>query len=139
MTIEDDDDVEIEVSPLSQKFEENGIEVDVLIYRIAGSSEGWALEVVDEEDASTVWDDLFKSDRDAFDTFMKEVAKVRPIGHYLAGEDDNSLMLFRVLERTFSTGSIHLYHVPTPVNPTPPYPTPSFKSTRLSGFRAILE
>ena len=75
MPIEDDDDVEIEVSPLSQKFEENGIEVDVLIYRIAGSSEGWALEVVDEEDASTVWDDLFQSDQEAFDTFMKEVAE----------------------------------------------------------------
>jgi len=37
--------------------------------------EGWSLEVVDEENASTVWDELFETDQAALDEFMKEVAE----------------------------------------------------------------
>jgi hypothetical protein len=34
---------------------------------------GWSLEVVDVHGNSTVWDDLFKTDQEAFDTVMKEL------------------------------------------------------------------
>lgn len=54
----------IEESPLSQRLTRNGVSVSVEIY---GDGEGqWILEVVDEENASHVWDDRFPSDHEAF-------------------------------------------------------------------------
>jgi hypothetical protein len=40
--------------------------VRVEIYRLAGSGEGWSLEVVDQDGTSTVWKDLFANDQDAY-------------------------------------------------------------------------
>ena len=68
-----EDDIEIESSPLCQKMEQAGIEVEILIYRTEGSDEGWILEVVDEENNSTVWDDLFDTDHDALDEVMRTI------------------------------------------------------------------
>lgn len=56
---------ELEQSPLSQKISVGGKTVEVQIYRGGGS--GWHLEVVDEFGNSTVWDDQFPSDAEAFD------------------------------------------------------------------------
>jgi len=54
----------IEKSPLSQRLKRNGVSVAIEIH---GDGEGrWILEVVDEENASHVWDDRFPSDREAF-------------------------------------------------------------------------
>jgi hypothetical protein len=43
----------------------------VEIYRIAGRGEGWSLEVIDREGTSTVWDDTFATDQDAYDEFSR--------------------------------------------------------------------
>ena len=61
-----DDDPEIERSPLSREFSLDGVTVNVEIYRLKGGDEGWSLEVVDHEWASTVWDDLFATDQEAY-------------------------------------------------------------------------
>lgn len=64
-----DEDPQIELSPLSRTITSDGFTVDVLIYRLAGDSFGWTLEVVDQEHASTVWDDVFATDQAAFAEF----------------------------------------------------------------------
>jgi hypothetical protein len=61
----DDDETELEYSPLSGMVIRDGITVSVQIYRLAGESGGWSLEVIDEENASTVWEDLFDTDAEA--------------------------------------------------------------------------
>jgi hypothetical protein len=52
----DDHDVELEDSPLSGELTRDGVTVIVAIYRIRDSGEGWSLEVIDHQGASTVWD-----------------------------------------------------------------------------------
>ena len=71
--MENDEDYEIEVSPLCREETRDGITVEIHIYR--GPDEGgkWILEVVDEEDASTVWDELFATDQDALDEAMRAI------------------------------------------------------------------
>jgi hypothetical protein len=66
-----DDDPDIERSPLCETVTRDGVTVQVEIYRIAGSTEGWSLEVIDEENASTVWDDLFATDQEAYAEFYR--------------------------------------------------------------------
>ena len=66
-----DEDPEIEISPLSGKITRDGVTVEVLIYRIAGEDADWTLEVVDQDDASTVWDDTFPTDKDAYAAFYR--------------------------------------------------------------------
>ena len=64
-----DDDPQIIKSPLCQRFTADGITVSVEIYRLE-TSEGWSLELVDEDWNSTVWDDTFPTDRAAWDVFQ---------------------------------------------------------------------
>lgn len=63
------EEYEIEMSPLSQRMRIDGKEIDVQIY-VDGEG-GWLLEVVDEFNNSTVWNDSFPSDQEA----MKELQK----------------------------------------------------------------
>ena len=59
------DEIELKMSPLCQKVESNGKSVEVEIY---GNGDGkWILEVVDEFNNSTVWDDAFPTDQAALD------------------------------------------------------------------------
>lgn len=58
-----EDDFEVEMSPMSGQLTESGKSVTVDIYR--GENEGWILEIVDEFDNSTVWEDEFSSDAEA--------------------------------------------------------------------------
>jgi hypothetical protein len=51
-------------SPLSRVVEEDGVSVDVKIYRLEDTE--WSLEIVAENGNSTVWNDLFSSDSAAF-------------------------------------------------------------------------
>jgi hypothetical protein len=67
----DDDDPEIEYSPLCKEVTQDGLIVRVQIYRLKTGRDGWSLEVVDHEDASTVWDDLFATDHEAFAEFSR--------------------------------------------------------------------
>ena len=61
----DDNDFEIEMSPLCQPLSADGKTVDVEIYR--GDNGGWLLEVVDEYNNSTCWDDEFDTDAEALE------------------------------------------------------------------------
>ena len=67
-----DDVIKIIVSPLSGPFTRDGITVDVLIYRLDVDI-SWVLEVVDDEDASTVWEDQFATDQAAHEVFLATV------------------------------------------------------------------
>jgi hypothetical protein len=59
----DDEEYEIKVSPLSQSVTRDGKTVEVQIYE--GDPGKWILEVVDQYDNSTVWEDQFESDQEA--------------------------------------------------------------------------
>jgi hypothetical protein len=45
--------------------------VIVQIYRLADGTDGWSLEVIDHEQASTVWDHLFATDEAAYAEFYR--------------------------------------------------------------------
>lgn len=65
---------DIEYSPLGGRVtDESGEAVQVSIYRVVGSTEGWALEVTDSEDGATVWEELFPTDQEALDEFHSVV------------------------------------------------------------------
>ena len=64
------EEIEIVMSPLSQKISSAGKTVQVDIFQ--DGKGGWILEVVDEFGNSTVWDDPFKEDAEA----LNEVKKV---------------------------------------------------------------
>jgi len=66
-----EDDPELEYSPLCGDVARDGITVRVEIYRLAERSEGWSLEVVDREGASTVWEVLFATDQEAYGEFQR--------------------------------------------------------------------
>ena len=74
-----DEDPEIEQSPLSGIVTREGVTVRVEIYRLVEGDKSWTLEVVDHEGASTVWDDRFATDKDAFAEFYRtlEVEGIR--------------------------------------------------------------
>ena len=55
-----DDEPELEISPLSQSISSGGRTVKIEIYRSEGES-SWILEVEDEFNNSTVWDDTFEN------------------------------------------------------------------------------
>lgn len=80
-----DDNPKIIKSPLCRKFTSDGITVSVEIYRIE-TSEGWSLELVDEGWNSTVWEELFATDRAAWDEFERGV---RGIGLARLLEEDH--------------------------------------------------
>jgi hypothetical protein len=71
----EDDDPEIEYSPFCGELTRDGVTVRVEIYRLAGAAEGWSLEVIDQEGASTVWDDLFATDQEAYAEFYRTLEK----------------------------------------------------------------
>ena len=48
-----------------------GAEVASFPSGLKGGTEGWSLEVVDSQDGSTVWGDLFATDQDARDEFYR--------------------------------------------------------------------
>lgn len=83
----EDDDLEIEYSPLCGDVARDGVTVRVEIYRLAGREEGWSLEVVDQEGASTVWDGLFATDQEAYVEFQRtlEVEGIRSFAERPAG------------------------------------------------------
>lgn len=59
------DDIEIIHSPLQQTYSTDGHTLDIQIYRSTDSL--WTLEVVDEHGTSSVWDDLFDTDKAALE------------------------------------------------------------------------
>jgi hypothetical protein len=66
-----DNNPEIEYSPFCEHVTREGITVRVEIYRLAGGNESWSLEVIDHEGGSTVWDETFADDQDAYTEFKR--------------------------------------------------------------------
>ena len=64
----------LEVSPLSQEISSCGKNVSVEIYRLEGEA-SWVLEVVDEYNNSTVWDDTFETDSAALTEAKKTISE----------------------------------------------------------------
>ena len=58
------------MSPLCR----DGTKVQVDIYRGEDES-GWILEVIDKENASTVWDEPFDTDREALEEVMEVIER----------------------------------------------------------------
>jgi hypothetical protein len=67
----DQDDVELEFSPLCREVTRGDVTVSVQIYRMAGAENRWSLEVVDEDNTSTVGDETFEKDTDAYEEFIR--------------------------------------------------------------------
>ena len=66
-----DDDFELVYSPLCQVI---SVGADSVYVKIYGDGKGkWILEVEDEHDNSTVWDDPFDTDQDALDEVLKTI------------------------------------------------------------------
>jgi len=79
-------DPEIVMSPLCREIIEDDTKIQVDIYR--GENEtAWILEVIDEENASTIWDEPFDTDQEALDTVM-EVIEQDGIRSFLDGESE---------------------------------------------------
>ncbi|PDT46659.1 hypothetical protein CO661_17275 [Sinorhizobium fredii] len=64
-----------EFSEFSGEFVEDGVTVILRIYRPVGTNLDWMLEVLDEEGNTTVWEDTFDTDRDAFEEFLATVQR----------------------------------------------------------------
>jgi hypothetical protein len=79
-------DPEIVMSPLCQEVSKDGTKVQVDIFRCENEA-GWILEVIDEENASTVWDQPFDTDQEALDAVIK-VIEEDGIGSFLDGESE---------------------------------------------------
>ena len=68
-----DHEYKIIKSALSRKFTREGITVDVEIYRGEADSV-WVLAVIDQEGASTVWEDTFQTEQDALNEVFQTIA-----------------------------------------------------------------
>lgn len=66
------DEPELINSPLSQKISSGGHTVLVEIYRLEDEKD-WALEVVDEFNNSTVWDEAFPTETSALTEVKKAI------------------------------------------------------------------
>ena len=73
-------DIEIIHSPLAQTYSAGGHSVDIQIYRTPDTH--WVLEVVDERGTSTVWDDLFETDKLALEYAIKAI-ETEGIGNFI--------------------------------------------------------
>jgi len=67
-------DPDIVMSPLCREITRDGTRIQIDIYRGEDDS-GWILEVVDEENTSTVWDAPFNTDREALDEVMEVIER----------------------------------------------------------------
>jgi len=65
------EDPEIEESPLSGIVTRDGVSIHVEIYRLVEGDESWTLEVVNYEGGSTVWEDRFATDKEAYAEFYR--------------------------------------------------------------------
>jgi hypothetical protein len=68
---DDNDCIEIEYSPLCGSVVIDGITVRVEIYRLAGSENGWSLEVEDQDGGTTIWQSTFVTDKEAYAEFYR--------------------------------------------------------------------
>lgn len=63
MSVQDTSEQDFEQSPLTQTYTQDDKTVQIDIYK--SDERGWILEVVDQENNSTLWEDHFESDQAA--------------------------------------------------------------------------
>ena len=78
-----DDESEFEFSPFTGPAHQDGIEIELRIYRFAAPGEQWQLEVIDHHGDTTTWAELFERDEDAFEAFT-DALKQQGIQAFLA-------------------------------------------------------
>jgi hypothetical protein len=66
----DDEDPKIEYSPLCGTVTREGVSIELQIYWLSDGPNGWTLELVDKG-TSTVWDNEFPTDREAYVAFYQ--------------------------------------------------------------------
>lgn len=81
-------DPKVELSSLSQEISSGGRNVNVEIYRLEGES-AWCLEIVDEFNNSTCWDETFETESSALVEAKKAILEDR-ISSYIGPEDGKS-------------------------------------------------
>ncbi|MGA1804265.1 hypothetical protein [Rhizobium sp. HT1-10] len=69
------DDPRREYSELSGEFSENGVTVRISISRPVDSQLDWTMEIIDQADGVTTWEDGFSTDREAFDEFLATIER----------------------------------------------------------------
>lgn len=82
-----DNEPNLEHSDLSEEFTRDGVTVLVDIFRPAGSTGGWSLQVIDQDDVMTVWDEPFASEQEAYDEFLATL-EADGIESFSAGPED---------------------------------------------------
>jgi hypothetical protein len=65
------DEDDLTYSPLQRTYSADGHQVEIRIYRMPDTE--WSLEVVDEHNNSTVWDDLFATDEEALAEALQDL------------------------------------------------------------------
>ncbi len=74
-------------SPLNQTYTADGHSVEIQIYRMLNT--GWTLEVVDDQNNSTVWDGEFATDKEALDAALEDI-KAEGIEAFIARPSNHS-------------------------------------------------
>ena len=74
------------MSPLCREIAGDGTKIQIDIYH-GEDDPGWVLEVIDEENASTAWDDPFDADKEALNEVM-EVIERDGIRSFLEGDSE---------------------------------------------------
>ena len=78
------EDPEIIMSPLCHERVKDGTKIQIDIYRDENEP-GWILEVIDEENASTIWDEPFDTDQEALNAVLTVIER-DGIRSFLDGE-----------------------------------------------------
>ena len=81
------DDPELEYSPLCRSITENDRTLEVYIFRQRGNTP-WHLEVVDDQDHSSVWEDPFPSDAQALGMVQRIIREEGFVAFLGPGPDD---------------------------------------------------
>ncbi|MDP2016638.1 hypothetical protein [Hydrogenophaga sp.] len=81
------DEHELIDSPLNQMYTADGRSVEIHIYRMLNT--GWTLEVVDDQNNSTVWDGEFATDEEALDAALEDI-KAEGIEVFIACPSNHS-------------------------------------------------
>lgn len=97
------DDFDIIHSPLEQTYSADGHNVDIQIYRTPDTH--WVLEVVDERGTSTVWDDLFETDKQALEEALMRI-NTEGIGNFITKAHAESQTAEPALLKALEQGKI---------------------------------
>ena len=99
------DHIEIIHSPLAQTYSAGGHSLDIQIYRTPDTH--WVLEVVDERGTSTVWDELFETDKLALEDAIKAMTHEMGIAYLKVAQKNTDDASHYDIEHT---GSILLFN-----------------------------